>query len=82
MVVGNIETQLDLKALNYFETMAEKSANPKLKLLGYAAAFIDDGVGYWAYEKVTNRYERVKAKDAAAGKTVGTFEWIPLFGER
>lgn len=82
MVVGNIETQLDLKALNYFETMAEKSANPKLKLLGYAVAFIDDGVGYWAYEKVTNRYERVKAKDAAVGKTVGTFEWIPLFGER
>jgi hypothetical protein len=80
VVVGNIETQIDLKSLNYFEAMAEKSGNSKLKLLGYAVAFVDDTVGYWAYEKVTNRYERVKTKNAAAGKSVGYFEWIPLFG--
>jgi hypothetical protein len=82
MVVGNIETQVDLKALSTFEALSEKSGNPRLKLLGYAAAFVDDGLGYWAYEKVTSRYESVKAQDAAAGKTVGMFEWIPLFGER
>lgn len=76
VVVGNAQTQIDLAALNSFEKMAERTGNPKLKLLGYAAALIDDGIGYWGYEKLTNQYEKSKAE----GK--GGLSWVPIFGER
>ena len=73
-VVGNIETQIDLAALSSFEKLAIKSGNPKLELLGYAAALIDDGIGYWGYEKITQKYEKNKAR--------GGLQWIPILGQR
>lgn len=51
-VVGNTQVQLDLIALAYFDELAKKRNNPKLKLIGYAVTLIDMGVGYYAYSKV------------------------------
>lgn len=53
-IVGNAQVQLDLKGLEYFEKMAQKKNNPKIKLLGYAIALIDMGVGYVGYSKATS----------------------------
>ena len=84
--VGNIETQIDLSALKTFEKMAVRTENPKLALLGYAVALVDDGIGYWAYEKVTDKYEAHKKKSVPPSKTSGapaaTLQWIPILGER
>lgn len=54
MVIGNAQVQGELKALEFFEKLALKKNNPKLKLLGYAVVFIDTSVGYVAYSKVTS----------------------------
>ncbi len=57
MLVGNAQVQLDLKALEYFEKMAQKKNNPKIKLLGYAVAMIDQGIGYFSYSKVSEKID-------------------------
>lgn len=57
-IVGNAQVQIDLKALEYFEKMALKKNNPKLKLVGYAIALVDMGVGYVTYSKVTSALEK------------------------
>ena len=56
-IIGNAQVQLDLKSLEYFEKMALKRANPKIKLLGYVVALVDMGVGYVTYSKVTSHLE-------------------------
>lgn len=58
MVVGNAQVQLELKALEFFEKLALKKNNPKLKLLGYAVVFVDTSVGYVVYSKVTSGLEK------------------------
>lgn len=57
-LIGNAQVQLDLKALEYFEKMAQKKNNPKIKLVGYVIALVDMGVGYVAYSKVTSAVEK------------------------
>ncbi len=57
-IIGNAQVQIDLKALEYFEKMALKKNNPKLKLIGYAVALVDMGVGYVTYSKVTSALEK------------------------
>lgn len=64
-VIGNSQVQLDLKALDYFEKMALKKGNPKIKLVGYAIALVDMGVGYFAYSKVTTKLDEHEAKKQA-----------------
>lgn len=61
-IIGNAQVQIDLKALEYFEKMALKKNNPKLKLVGYAIALVDMGVGYVAYSKVTSAIEKKEEK--------------------
>jgi hypothetical protein len=55
--IGNAQVQLDLKALEYFEKMAQKKGNPKIKLVGYVIALVDMGVGYVTYSKVTTKID-------------------------
>ncbi len=61
VVIGNAQVQLDLKALEYFEKLAQKKNNPKIKLVGYVVALVDMGVGYVTYSKVSSMVEN-KAK--------------------
>lgn len=56
-IVGNTQVQLDLIALSYFEELAKKKNNPKLKLIGYAVTLVDMGVGYYAYSKVAQKLD-------------------------
>jgi hypothetical protein len=58
MFVGNAQVQLDLKALEHFEKLAQKKNNPKIKLLGYAIALIDQGIGYFSYSKASEKIEK------------------------
>lgn len=57
MVVGNTQVQLDLMALQYFEKLAVKKNNPKLKLIGYAVALVDMFTGYYVYSKASTYIE-------------------------
>lgn len=60
MLIGNTQVQADLKALNYFEKMAIKNKNPKLKLIGYAFVVIDQTIGYFTYSKASNKVESLQ----------------------
>lgn len=57
VLIGNAQVQLDLKALEYFEKMALKKGNPKIKLVGYMIALVDMGVGYVSYSKATTKLD-------------------------
>jgi hypothetical protein len=80
IIPANIETQIDVTALNGFEKMALKTDNPKLVLVGYAIALTDDAIGSYAYEKASARYY----KDKAAGTPMFHWlpSWIPVFGQK
>jgi hypothetical protein len=54
VVVGNLQTQVDFMALKYFDQLAVTKKNPKLRLLGYAVAMVDQFVGFTAYSKATD----------------------------
>lgn len=64
-IIGNGQVQLDLMALEYFEKMAQKKGNPKIKLVGYVIALVDMGVGYVAYSKVTTKLDEHAEKKKA-----------------
>jgi hypothetical protein len=65
ILIGNAQVQLDLKGLEYFEKLALKKQNPKIKLVGYVIALVDMGVGYVTYSKMTSGLSSdVKDKDA------------------
>lgn len=53
LVVGGSQVHLDLHLLRWANGLAEKTKKPKLKLVGYLLASIDQGVGYFAYNKTT-----------------------------
>ena len=76
-VVGNAQVQIDLKALEYFEKMALKKGNPKLKLVGYAVALVDMGVGYVTYSKVTSALEKKETPPVAEPKLM----LVPVLAE-
>lgn len=57
MIVGNTQVQLDLMALQYFEKLAVKKNNPKIKLVGYAVALVDMFAGYYVYSKASSHIE-------------------------
>lgn len=65
VIIGNGQVQLDLKALEYFEKMALKKGNPKIKLVGYVIALVDMGAGYVAYSKVTTKLDEYEDKKKA-----------------
>jgi hypothetical protein len=49
VLIGNSQVQLDVASLAYFESLALKQQNPRLKLIGYGVSFLDMGVGYFTY---------------------------------
>jgi hypothetical protein len=57
ILVGNLQTQIDISSLRYFEGLALRKGNPKLKLLGYVVALVDQGLGYYGYAKASHYYE-------------------------
>lgn len=69
VLIGNAQVQMDLKALEYFEKMALKKGNPKIKLIGYVVALLDMGVGYVTYSKATSAIEKHE-KDSKGFKEV------------
>ncbi|MBY0415754.1 MAG: hypothetical protein K2Q18_16390, partial [Bdellovibrionales bacterium] len=72
-VVGNTQVQLDLKALEYFEKLALKKGNPKIKLLGYVMVLVDQGIGYASYSKLTTAVDSVKLEP--------NLMMVPVLGE-
>jgi hypothetical protein len=70
VIVGNGQVQADLMALTFFEKLSLKNNNPKLKLLGYAFALVDQTVGYITYSKLS---ENLKESQ----KTI----LVPVFAE-
>lgn len=64
-IIGNGQVQIDLMALEYFEKMAQKKNNPKIKLVGYVIALVDMGVGYVTYSKVTTKLDEYEEKKKA-----------------
>ena len=61
--VGNLQAQIDVPAIKYFEELAKKDLNPKLKFIGYAFALVDQGVGYFAYAKSSEYYTKKLASE-------------------
>jgi hypothetical protein len=78
MSVGNLQTQIDVVALQSFEKIATRTDNPKLKLIGYAIGLINDNVGNAVYEHITEKYEQSKREHP--DRTV--LSWIPIFAEK
>jgi len=57
-IVGNVQTQIDMRAMQYFEGLSERSVNPKLRFAGYALAIVSNqGAGYYGYAEVTHLFE-------------------------
>jgi len=65
VVIGNLQTVFDMRSLDYFERLSERSGNSKLRLVGYLVTGIDQFVGYVAYGKATKWYEDGKRKKEA-----------------
>jgi hypothetical protein len=68
VLVGNLQTQIDVTALRYFEGLAKRKANPQLKLLGYVVAFVDQTVGYFAYARASYAVESAKQAKSSEKK--------------
>lgn len=82
-IIGNGQVQLDLKALEYFEKMAVKKGNPKIKLVGYVIALVDMGVGYVTYSKVTTKLDEMDAqKKAEKEKNEPKIMLVPVLAEQ
>jgi len=56
-VVGNAQVQADLAAITFFEQLALKKNNPRLKLLGYVFVVVDQAIGYFSYSKASSLFE-------------------------
>lgn len=80
MIIGNSQVQLDLKALEYFEKMALKKNNPKIKLVGYVVALVDMGVGYVIYSKATSALNKEK-KESESARPEPKVMLIPVLAE-
>ena len=81
IVIGNSQTQVDMAALQLFEKLSVRNANPRLRLLGYAVALVDQLAGYFVYSQVTQRYERAhpvpREKDKPAIKLIPIMAEVP-----
>jgi hypothetical protein len=63
VIVGSTQTIIDIDALEYFENMAIRTSNSKLRLVGIAIGMADQYLGYIAYGKMTQKYQaQEKAK--------------------
>lgn len=57
MLVGSVQTQIDLGAIKAFENLALKTGRQRFKLLGYVAVFADQTAGFLGYSHLTQWYE-------------------------
>lgn len=60
---GNIQTNLDMAAVEYFEKAALKSANPRWKLAGWACVVVSQFGGMIAYEKAVDMWAKSDRQD-------------------
>ncbi|MGE3611060.1 MAG: hypothetical protein AB7I27_15825 [Bacteriovoracaceae bacterium] len=76
LVVGSSQVILDNSAIGFFEGLAKKNHNPKLKFLGWAVAGLDQAAGYYFYSKVSTKVE-----DYIAENKKGNFkyEMVPVY---
>lgn len=81
MFIGNLQTQTDVAALKYFEKLAEKQKNPKLKLVGYAIALVDQFTGYVAYSKASTAVSSPTPVKAKPGDLKLQVKLIPILAE-
>jgi hypothetical protein len=81
MVIGNAQVQLELKSLEFFEKLALKNNNPKLKLLGYAIVFVDTSIGYVVYSKVTSAVDKKETKKEVPKKEEPKMMLVPILAE-
>lgn len=82
-IIGNAQLQLDLKALEYFEKMAQKKGNPKIKLVGYVIALVDMSVGYVTYSKVTTKLDEMdEQKKAEKENNQPKIMLVPVLAEQ
>ncbi len=78
---GNLQTQLDMRSIKLFEGLSAKLINPKLELVGYMVAMVDQGAGYWGYAKISKAYEDGKLSQEKLKELVDqqiTFKIIPV----
>ena len=64
VVIGNGQTQLDFWSMRMAAELAERAKLPGLRLVGFAIVTIDQGTGYYLYNRVTTKYEENKDKKA------------------
>jgi uncharacterized membrane protein len=58
VIVGNGQVQLDMAAMRTLEASAQRTGNPRLKLLGYLVVVADQGAGYYTYSRATSLLEQ------------------------
>ena len=81
MFIGNLQTQTDVAALKYFEKLATKQKNPKLKLVGYAIALVDQFSGYVAYSKASTAVSSPAPTKAKPDDLKLQVKMIPILAE-
>lgn len=70
VLVGNLQTQIDIEALKLFDQMATQSKNPKLKLVGYAVAIVDQFAGYILYSLATQKLSEAQKERGSNAQTL------------
>ncbi len=63
---GALQTQMDIQSIRYFDEMAFRSGNPKLKLVGYAFAFVSQMAGYAGYSVASKKVEALSEEPRLA----------------
>jgi len=77
VIVGNGQVQLDMAAMRALESSAQRTGNPRLRLLGYLVVIADQGAGYYTYSRASSRLEaRADEVNSSSVETI----LIPVMG--
>lgn len=81
-VIGNVQALADTSAIVYFQRLAEKTGNSKLRLLGYVIALVDQGVGYFGYAMVSRMVDDISTPTPVppAQNSAPQLKLIPVMG--
>jgi hypothetical protein len=66
VIVGTGQVQLDMAAMRALDASAQRTGNPRLKLLGYLVVVADQGAGYYIYSRATSLLEQNSNGDSEA----------------
>jgi hypothetical protein len=81
-IIGNAQVNLDLAVIRKMHEMGQRSGNGHLRLLGYAFAVVDQGVGYYSYSQASTRIENLSATLASQpAQQAVQVRVVPIFGE-